>query len=238
MVVAAPPAVQVVEFTREDVHWPFRSYGSDLPYVMVGKTAQHRGWRIDVDPFPAYPHDAAVVRETAAQVAAAFPLRFPPTFYVLPHEEPARTNGSQFEDTDHSAEPDELGRRPLRCGITLPAKRIPIHPAMTRYVVAHEYGHSVEANLAWLKQEKGKPDLYAAEQRIQEEYAALRGMDPGTTQAGGTWHAAVQEVFACDFRILVCGVEPEYWPHPGIARPEEVPAIVEWWQRAREEVGG
>src|SRR5215213_6319894 len=36
--------------------------------------------------------------------------------------------------------------------------------------------------------------------------------------SGGTWHSRPQEIFACDFRILVAGFELEFWPHPGIPR--------------------
>ena len=40
------------------------------------------------------------------------------------------------------------------------------------------------------------------------------------------------EVFACDFRLLVCDTEPEFWPHPGVPRPEGILAIRAWWLTA------
>jgi hypothetical protein len=49
---------------------------------------------------------------------------------------------------------------------------------------------------------------------------------------GGTWHDSACEILACDFRILVTGMEAEFWPHPGIPRPEMVPALRDWWDAA------
>jgi hypothetical protein len=51
------------------------------------------------------------------------------------------------------------------------------------------------------------------------EYAQLRGCDPATPYGGGTWHKSPGELLANDFRILVAGVEPEFWPHPGSPTP-------------------
>ncbi|MGI8334376.1 hypothetical protein ACRYCC_30870 [Actinomadura scrupuli] len=47
--------------------------------------------------------------------------------------------------------------------------------------------------------------------------------------AGGTWYDGIHEIWACDFRILVCQVETEYWPHPGVPRPEEARGLAGWW---------
>lgn len=232
--------ITVVTLTDADVHWTFDNGG--LPRVRVATRPDGTwGRSIDLDPFPCYPHDPALVRRTAARVAAAFPLRWPVTYYVLPLEEPRRTNGGQYDDLDHWGEKDARGRTPLQTFIVLPAKRIPPHPGVTRYLAAHEYGHSVEAAIAWERWDNtgNRQNDYGAVQReLQCEYVALRGLDGAHTQAGGgRWHLSVQEILACDFRILVAGIEPEYWPHPGIPRPEEVPALREWWETQRDEYG-
>ena len=35
--------------------------------------------------------------------------------------------------------------------------------------------------------------------------------------------------FACDFRIMVLGIEPDYWPHPGVMHPERIGDVAAWW---------
>lgn len=95
-------------------------------------------------------------------------------------------------------------------------------------LVAHEYGHVVEdfLNTAVRNNSLGST-------ATEQEYAELRGLplhiDAG---GGGHWHDKPGEVMANDFRLLVCGVEPEYWPHPGIPRPEGNTQLIDWWQRA------
>jgi hypothetical protein len=49
-----------------------------------------------------------------------------------------------------------------------------------------------------------------------------------------TWHTAMGEIFADDFRILIPKIELEHWPHPGIPRPEEVEEIKIWWAGVKE----
>lgn len=202
------------------------------------KTDFGYGTHMGVDPFPAYPHDEAVVRETLARVEAAFPLPepFSPWFFLLEHEFVSRMNGGEGADFDYGWEPpeddprDERHQRPWRGRVALSAKRVPPHPAMTRYLVAHEYGHVVAD---WLVRGRGEAQHSTT---LLEEYADLRGLPPSEFQlhaGGGTWHRSIQEIFACDFRVLRTGVEVEFWPHPGVARPEAATAVHEFWASAR-----
>ena len=102
--------------------------------------------------------------------------------------------------------------------IVISGKRIPIMPAMTRYLVSHEYGHLVETALVKAK----RLDI--------NEYAKMRGCDSRNTEfyGGRTWHKAFGEIFANDFRIIVCDREPEFWPHP-VCHPSSDKALIEWW---------
>ncbi len=70
--------------------------------------------------------------------------------------------------------------------------------------------------------------------RMDREYAQLRGLpvDERALYGGGRWHAAIGELFANDFRILVARAELEFWPHPGFPRPETLPVVVEFWEQA------
>lgn len=213
-----------------DVVWPFgREPEIELPA---------KGWRQreKVDPTPAYGHDLAVVESAIELVERAWPLpeAFGPDWIVLPVDTPARTNGWTSRHFDYTwKNPDgvDQSQAPWRAYIALAGKLIPPHPAVTRYLVAHEYGHVVRH---WLDRVFG----YREESdQLYREYAKLRGLPRrGRAYGAGAWHAAVSEIFANDFRIVVTGVELEYWPHPGVPRP--TPEIVAWWhKRAHEHAG-
>lgn len=222
--------IEVIERTAADVCWPFEK--PEQPYVLCGKP---RGHRTEVDPFPAYPHDATMIERYLRIAAERFPIGWPLSAYVLHLETVSRTNGwAQSGDYDYN-ERDERGHYKRYPSVVFPAKRIPIHPAMTRYVAVHEYGHIVEA---WLVCQQTAVDgrFENTEKRMMDEYGQMRGL-PNNGLAGyggGTWHKTLAEVFANDFRVLVCGVETEFWPHPGIERPENVPELSKWWREARE----
>lgn len=180
-----------------------------------------------VDPTPAYGHDVALVAETLARCESRFPVRHPPKIFCLRNEVTGRTNGwtgHEYSYDSSGKNKDEHGRPPTIPYIVLSGKRIPPHPAVTRYLVAHEYGHVVDTALAYKRYPDQNPEA-----KQDAEYIALRGVPPPAYYGPGTWHCSPGEVFANDFRILVCGIEPEYWPHPGIARPEASPAVVKWW---------
>jgi hypothetical protein len=180
---------------------------------------------VNVDPFPCYAHDETAVRAVAHTVAAKFPMDLTVAFYLPEYEIAGRTNGWCSYGTYCDKEvPEGRAFKAFDAVIMLSGKRTPIHPAMTRYLVAHEYGHAVQRWLEWISGEKDGADT------LINDYAKLRGVDSPAHYGGGTWHAQIGEMFANDFRILVCGVEAEFWPHPGFARPEQLPQIVEWWK--------
>lgn len=224
--------IEVVERTASDLHWPFEKAAE--PYYLCGKPHGHR---TVVDPCPAYPHDTAAITTYLHLAAECFPVGWPVTGYVLHHECPSRTNGwAQTGDYDYHAR-DERGHYKRYPSVVFPAKRIPIHPAMTRYVATHEYGHVVEAWIVYSRTDATKDGarFEESEKALWDEYAALRGMEHNgrANYGGGTWHANLGELFANDFRILICRAEEEYWPHPGIPRPEDVPGLKKWWRSAK-----
>lgn len=217
--------------------WPFRDGSDPYPYVQP-ETDLGGATRIGIDPFPAYGHDPDLVATTLTRVNAAFPLPepFAPIYFLLRHETLSRANGQSEIKIDYGWKPpeddprDAANQRPWRGLVVLSAKRIGPHPAMTRYLVAHEYGHIVENWLLRCRRERAHSD------ELILEYADRRGLPPSafTLQAsGGQWHRAAQEIFANDFRLLVTGLEREFWPHPGIERPEGISEIRRWWRAQR-----
>ncbi len=207
-----PPQLHVVEIGADDYYWPFRT--SECAFAGEGFSAT-------LDPFPAYRHDAAVVTETLEWCAEAWPFAHDVTIWVADREEVSRTNGFTARKDVYERGEDGVHRRTGWSGqIFLSGKRIPIHPAISRYVTAHELGHVVYGEL-----QPDNPDS----DNLAEEYAAMRGV-ANVHGHGGVWHRAVEEVFACDFRIVVAGIEAEYWPHSGVPHPDQDPAVIEWWR--------
>jgi hypothetical protein len=212
--------LRVIELKTEDLGWPF----DGTPQFQVGPPAHYRN--VKVDPFPCYAHDRKLVQETADQVEAAFPIVTPPTYYLLHHEAVSRTSGHSDRAFDWD---DRAPRTKFTPWIVLSGKRIPIHPAMTRYLVAHEYGHVVQ----WAIEALRRIEDHAVTE-FDREYMKMRP-EAGTAYGGRKWHAEVGELIANDFRICVTGIETEFWPHPGFEHPLKLDAIRGFWARMVEE---
>jgi hypothetical protein len=212
---------RVITLTREDIYWPFRGEPQIFTQPVNANTYKSS---VNVDPFPAYAHDAELVRQVMQKVEDSFPIEHSPDYYLLPCEDVGRTNGYAQRDWIYNGSGEE---RTYEGHVILSAKRIPPHPAMTRYLVAHEYGHHVQ----WaIETKRGMKDESVSE--LTREYMALR---PGTQNGdgGGLWHSKTGELFANDFRILVAGVEPEFWPHDGFPHPHDCDAVRAFWERER-----
>ena len=206
---------EVIEVTRDDLRW---NLGDGTP------TAKIPGGRTEVDPFPCYPHDLDLVRATLADVEAAARLPMvPAAIYVLHVEALSRTNGWASPEYEWD---EDAGKWDYTPGtIVLSGKRIPLHPAMTRYLVSHEYGHHVEYAISKAR------GLDPHQEELREEYAKIRRLDAEECMAygGGLWHTNVGELFANDFRILVAEQETEFWPHPGFTRPQKLKGVQRFW---------
>lgn len=203
-----PPSVRRIR--AKDIHWDWEGG----PRVVYGQ-----GDAAKIDPTPCYPHDEVLVRQTLQRCSEAFPPRSPLTVWLLEHETTARTNGWSSYRYQRQGQ-----RAPAGGDIVLSGKRVPIHPAMTRYLVAHEYGHHVQT---WIEADRGMD-----RDALHAEYIALRGLKEQPYYGPGTWHLSPGELLACDFRILVAQTELEFWPHPGTERPEAMPKVQAWWQDA------
>ena len=212
---------RVLTVTADDLQWPFRDTRPEVPIPPLG--GEGYAAPISVDPFPCYAHSADLVADCAMKIEEKFPMGFEPRYFLLSHEDVARTNGQANRITLYNG--SGYGPDPYEPYIVLSGKRIPPHPAMTRYLVAHEYGHLVQW---WIERKRGIKDAHPSTV-FDREYAILRGVDLNTGYGGGRWHANIGELIANDFRILVGGVEPEFWPHPGFEYPTNVPQLQEFW---------
>ena len=175
---------------------------------------------IDCDPFPCYSHDKKYVETIASTVEKTFPLGFPSFYYLLPYEEISRTNGNARKCINYSSVDQPY---PYEGMIVLSGKRIPIHPAMTRYLVAHEYGHLVDN---WICYKRGIDT-----DGIDEEYAKMRNIPLNQEYGGRKWHTNIGEIIANDFRIVVARIEDEFFPHDCM-HPFKDKNVIEWWENA------
>lgn len=218
------------EIDLESLVWRFTGDGPSV-YIgqMYGTGTPHR-----VDPFPGYAHDMALVEDTIGIVRRAWDLPDDVSLLIatMPYEEVGRTNGWTQHDWKYYGDDGEpLGENRLYIpSIGLSGKRIPPHPAMTRYLVAHEYGHVA---CGWIAAREGAKAGSTSE--IEKEYRRIRELPSDRMYGGRTWHEDAGEVMANDFRILICNIEPEFWPHPGIDRPDGPLEFVlrDWWEQHR-----
>lgn len=218
----APHPDQIVVSLSEP-SWGFDNKG---PAYHVSHAGIHP-LRVEVDPAPAYTHDQALVEQELAALQRIAPISAPLAIVLLSHEFIGRTNGQCTNTSAWIRETNE--QKPVSL-IVLCGKRIPIHPAMTRYLVAHEYGHAVEEEL---RRRRGVKDF-----QIRTDYQQRVRPDTSGAYGCGRWHASIGELFANDFRILVAEREIEFWPHPGFERPEANLAAVGFWTQAIAELKG
>lgn len=207
---------------------PYYGFDDKGPYFNIkGPTEESYRRQVYVDPAPAYAHDITRVREMLAYLQSIFPLPIALKIALLTRECVGRTNGNYDNLYDYDSNKPEAERATWYGVIQLIGKRIPIHPAMTRYLCAHEYGHGVQyciERARGLKSE-GLESLY------QEQFRP----ETKTSYGPGHWHNNIGELIANDFRILVAKTEDEFWPHEGHPRPETIPALVEFWAQAQKD---
>ncbi len=179
----------------DELRWPF---AGNNPLIKCGRYTE------DVDPFPGYAHPQRLVEEGLEHATKAFPVGGDPVqCFILTYEVIARTNG-------HASKWYGREKSDFSPYIVLSGKRIPPMPGMTRYLAAHEYGHVVDM---WICKQMECEDDHPLT-KFDKEYAEVRGIEPEGAYGGGVWHKNIGEIIANDFRVLMCNVEVDFWPHP------------------------
>lgn len=235
--------MQLKVYGPEKLNWPFGNTNNQSPIYTVGIGPWPR--HVFVDPFPAYAPDEKLVKKYLDVCNERFPFSDPEVdsqMSIVSHDATDRING--FAASDHFWERKDgteyTAQIPCPCGcgktkkeqglslnIVLYAKRIPLLPAMVRYLVGHEYGHCAFNYSTW-KMGWDSSDRH----KMEEKYVRMRGIEnPSLDGGGGRWHELAGEIIANDFRIMIAGLETEFWPHP-CQRPEDVPFVREWWTEA------
>lgn len=195
---------------HSDIRWAFDKRD---PYLLL--QTDRFPHSETVDPFPCYSHVEQLVRDEIAYVESKVTLKWWPRWFMLPYETLGRTNGWASKNECYG----DNDTRPLCPYIVLAGKRIPVAPAMTRYLVAHEFGHTIHHNIEHLAGLK--------DNEFDDNYADWRGIPRNNDYGGGLWHRNVGEVIANDIRVSVFQREVEFWPHE-CERPG--PRIAEFWE--------
>ena len=203
-------------FTKDNLSWGFDDSGS---YIMLPRKPYP--YPEYVDPYPCYPHDIEIVRKEIERNEAIIKLPFFPDYFVLSNEGKSRTSGSACANELWEAENENPKLAPY---IILWGKRICHHPAMTRYLVAHELAHVVHYNLKYIL--KSKNDTF------EEEYAKMRGIECNKSYGAGKWHTNIKEIIANDIRICIFDKENEFWPHNAV-HPLQADNVLDYWKNIR-----
>lgn len=233
--------MQVRLLTPDDLDWPLGRMDGGGPCYKVGAGQYKR--EIRVDPYPSYAADLGLVEDLVGRCMEAFPLNGAPAeLAILSHEFADRVNGMTWEETlwkrDDGKEWKDFFPCACGCGdlveangqahtIVLSGKRIPLHPAMIRYLVPHEYGHAVAHAIRRRMGYRGSEDA-----KFEARYMTVRGGEASAKRyIGGRWHLDAGEIIANDFRVLFLGAETEFWPHE-IPPPMPDSPIATWWGNA------
>lgn len=217
---------RIILLTDKDVNWSFEGEPS---FYVKGQNPETYGHSVYLDPFPCYAHDKDKVVSVVKEVESKFPVGFPVTYYLFCLENKCRTNGTAYKNHVYNRS-NKDGQSPAfdPC-IILSGKRIPLHPAMTRYLISHEYGHIVHYWLEYCLNIEERGDAT----KFEKDYAAMRKIDVSKAYGARNWHTNIGEIIVNDFRISICGIENEFWPHP-CSHPLETPEVLKFWAEMKE----
>jgi hypothetical protein len=207
--------------TRDDLNWPFHG----KPSFTVRGVYTNFPQNLEIDPFPCATHDLKLFKECVEFVESRFKLPIPVKYFILPFEMTCRTNGTAFAQYVHDQEIKKT--IPIEKIIAFSGKRTIVLPAMTRYLVAHEYGHAVDS---WINNRmlvEDDMDVYEIDY-FRKWYAKRRGVKYNTKYGGGNWVDSIGEIIADDFRIFVAESTPDFYPH-SCKHPLDSPDVVEIW---------
>ena len=203
---------------HDNVGW---SFGSEGPVYIYGPQG-----RTELDPFPCYSHNVELVADIMNDLVERAPLDVPVEVHVSGFDDTHHTNGwatytytSDFDKQLDKWTYDYTGH------IFLSGKRTPLHRAMTRFVLPHEYGHNF---MYALERVRDQDDM-----GVMLDYCKMRGIENNMEYGARRWHLNAKEVFACDFRLWA-GYEKEHWPHPGIDLPDA--KTKRWFSKAAKEI--
>jgi hypothetical protein len=202
-----------IEISKDDLIWDFSS-----PKPRFSIPSQARDWpsTIYVEPFPCTGIvDIELVKKEAERVQNLFPIGTLLTWFTLPLEEETRCNAWASADDlwGNEGEAKIIKEKHIKEGrIGFTARRTIIHPALVKYLVAHEYGHQVDY---WINAKiRLEEKLDGGSDHFRDRYAEFRKIpNPKGYHAGESYKNSLTEIVANDFRIVVCEQDVDIYPH-------------------------
>lgn len=220
----------------DEVVWPF----SGEPHYKIKRELSGYSRNVKIDPFPCIVHNLDLMRERIEFIEAAFPIGALKRWLVLPYEVTERVNAWASHDYiwSNGTDPEkDLAKKKnrLELFVVFSGKRSNIHPAMTRFLVAHEYGHWVDY---WITSIMKEENYSNDEEIFRKKYAEIRGIPyvDDENYGGGNYHDSLAEIIADDFRIVVGGTDVDYYQH-SCTHPLKDPNVVAYWGELREKYG-
>lgn len=181
------------------------------------------GDSVKLDPFRCYHHDHQLIAKLFTEVEKKFALDFPANVYIFNYEPLSRTNGWATGQNYYDRDAGKYTKVFPYFGLA--GKRIPIMPSMSRYLVTHEYGHLVDYSIT-----RRWRDKYDDDNGFRREYADMRGLEFNDSYGCRKWHLNIGEIIANDFRIIMTGQEPEFWPHE-CQHPLKNKKVKSYWKK-------
>lgn len=219
---------KIIEFQSSDLTWDF---DDKLPYFKVPNVSRSWPDSIKVDPFPCGKHNVEIAKPLIERIESIFPTKAILKWVFIPCETAGRTNA--WASYTGLWKEELKKEHKIECIITLSGKRPIVHPHMTKYLVAHEYGHIVDYWIsACMKEEKG--ENCNDENLFRKLYSEVRGVpDNDSDYGGGRWVNNIKEIIADDFRIVLGQTDTDFYLHNSCEHPMMCPNIIEFWHEMR-----
>jgi hypothetical protein len=222
---------KIIQLGHKDLIWSFS--GDGPKYYVKGLTGY--GDTIDVDPFPCVSHDMNILCWEVEKTENLFKTDALLRWISIEHEIKHYTNAWASHTCIYNDNDYEFRKKhKIEGTIVMSGKRTIVHPAMTKYLVAHEYGHIIDYWItACMLEESDKSDY----EPFRTVYGKMRNVDSKRGgYGGGRWVGDIAEVIADDFRVLIAGVDTDFYIHEkaGVRHPLKCPEVLEFWNEMRE----
>ncbi len=217
---------KVVLIDPKEMKWAFNG---GQPSYNIKQLCYDYDCHIDIDPFPCNSHNSKLLLETVTKVEGKFKIGAPTRWIVLPNDTTHYTNA--YAQKNYVSGEENRKKYKFEGMIVMAGKRTIIHPAMTKYLVAHEYGHMVDYWITAMMNEK----LDSTNETIfRKKYAEMRGIEYNEKYGGGNWVDNIGEIIADDFRIVVANTDKDFYLHT-CTHPLEHTEVKKYWSKLKKE---
>lgn len=215
---------KIIQLKPSDLTWKSHA---EHPFFDVKNVLTSYYHTIYVDPFPCASHNVDFIKKKVTMVESIFPIAAPIKYVLLPNELKERVNAMAYQEY---VDDKYKKKYKFEGTIALSGKRTIIHPAMSNYLIAHEYGHMVDY---WINQSMNQEEKSENASLFRKRYAAFRGIDFNQKLTGYGWKNNIAEVIADDFRIVMAKTDVDFFPHQ-CGNPAKNKKVTQYWQKLKQ----